>query len=432
MLEVDTTILTLDKVLQTSGHVDRFTDWMCRDTKTGDIFRADHLLEAVLEARIEGDAQARGQAKTVEAEVDAAKAKRKKVKSTAVQLDDAVAAEYRHVLAQIDNYQGPALWELMQKFAIKAPETGNDLTEPIEFNLMFDTSIGPTGHVKGYLRPETAQGHFINFARLLDFNNGKVPFASAQIGKSFRNEIAPRQGLLRVREFVMAEIEHYVDPLRKDHARFDEVADFKLALLAKDVQLSGSTEVTHMAIGEAVAKGIVDNQTLGYFLVRIHLFLVKIGIDPARLRFRQHMANEMAHYASDCWDAEIQSSYGWIECVGCADRSAYDLTVHSAKTGAKLVVREALAEPVVEDRLVAELDKKKLGPAFKKEAGTVAATIEALDQERLACVQRELEQKGSSDIVGPDARTFTLTPEFVKIVSRTFRETSASVLGSRR
>jgi glycyl-tRNA synthetase len=73
------------------------------------------------------------------------------------------------------------------------------LTTPVEFNLMFESNIGPTGQIKGYLRPETAQGHFVNFARLLEFNNGRVPFASAQIGRSFRNEISPKQGLLRVR-----------------------------------------------------------------------------------------------------------------------------------------------------------------------------------------------------------------------------------------
>lgn len=141
-------------------------------------------------------------------------------------------------------------------------------------------------------------------------------------------------------------------------------------------------------------QGIVDNETLGYFLVRIYLFLVKIGIDPSRLRFRQHMANEMAHYAADCWDAEIQNSYGWIECVGCADRSAYDLTVHSVRTGSKLVVREALEQPKVEERLVPVLDKKVMGPKFKKSAKIVEDTIMALNEERLNCISTELQQKG--------------------------------------
>ena len=106
------------------------------------------------------------------------------------------------------------------------------------------------------------------------------------------------------------------------------------------------------------------------------------------------MSNEMAHYAADCWDAEIQSSYGWIECVGCADRSAYDLTVHSVRTGTKLVVRDQLPEPVIEERWHPELDKKKLGPLFKKDAGVLEKLVAAFDQERLACVATELSQKG--------------------------------------
>lgn len=73
----------------------------------------------------------------------------------------------------------------------------------------------------------------------------------------------------------------------------------------------------------------MDNETLGYFIARTYLFLTKLGINKDRLRFRQHLANEMAHYAQDCWDAEIECSYGWFECVGCADRSAYDLKAHS-------------------------------------------------------------------------------------------------------
>ena len=82
---------------------------------------------------------------------------------------------------------------------IKAPETNNELTQPEPFNLMFKTSIGPDGKLVGFLRPETAQGIFVNFGKLLEYNGGRMPFASAQIGLGFRNEIAPRNGLLRVR-----------------------------------------------------------------------------------------------------------------------------------------------------------------------------------------------------------------------------------------
>ncbi|KPV76006.1 uncharacterized protein RHOBADRAFT_26231 [Rhodotorula graminis WP1] len=398
MLELDTTIMTLSDVLKTSGHVDKFTDWMVKDSKTNEVYRADHLVEGVLEARLKGDKEARGVAEVQEVEDPTQKKKKKKVKSVAVKLDDKVVAEYESTLAKIDNYTGAELGQLIRDFKIVAPETGNEVTEPVEFNLMFDSSIGPTGQIKGYLRPETAQGHFVNFNRLLDFNNGRVPFASAQIGRSFRNEISPRSGLLRVREFTMAEIEHFVDPLDKSHERFEAVKDIKLRLLPKDVQSAGKTDISEVAVGEAVSSGMVDNETLGFFIARIYLFLTKIGINPQRLRFRQHMANEMAHYAADCWDAEIETSYGWIECVGCADRSAYDLTVHSVKTGNKLVVRQPLKEPRIVDKIVATIDKKAFGPMFKREAKAIEDAILSLSDECLKKAMDELNDKQAATI----------------------------------
>ncbi|KAJ2005101.1 Glycine--tRNA ligase 1, mitochondrial, partial [Coemansia thaxteri] len=282
MLEVDCSIMTLAQVLKTSGHVDKFVDWMCRDAVTGETFRADHLVEGVLESRLEGDALARKLAGlTVSAEPDAApkadskkKNKKKGGPITATMLDDSVVAEYKNILAQIDNYDGEGLAALIATHAIRNPSTGNEVTKPATFNLMFECSIGPSGNLKGYLRPETAQGQFLNFPRLLDFNNQKMPFASAMVGRSFRNEIAPRNGLLRVREFTMAEIEHYVDPKNKDHPRFDEVADVKLRLLPRHIQLDGKSEPIVMSVGEAVASGTVDNRTLGYFLGRIYLYLM--------------------------------------------------------------------------------------------------------------------------------------------------------------
>lgn len=100
MLELDTTVMTPSPVFETSGHVARFADWMVKDTKTGDVLRADHLVEGVLEARLKGDKEARGQVEEVVVATDEKK-KKKKVKSTAVKLDDAVVAEYDNVLAQV-------------------------------------------------------------------------------------------------------------------------------------------------------------------------------------------------------------------------------------------------------------------------------------------------------------------------------------------
>jgi glycyl-tRNA synthetase len=266
---------------------------------------------------------------------------------------------------------------------------------------MFKSTIGPSAASPVYLRPETAQGQFLNFKKLLEYNQGSMPFASASVGKSYRNEISPRTGLLRVREFLMAEIEHYVDPDKKQHPRFGEVSDVMLPLLDRETQLAGKTVPQKLTVGQAVELKIIDNQTLGYFLGRVFLFLQNIGVDPPKVRFRQHLANEMAHYACDCWDAELLTSYGWVECVGCADRSAYDLTVHSKYTGTSLTVKEALPEPIKVEAWQATLDKKLVGPRFKKDAKAVQTAVEELDQATLESLASELAEKGTVTVMTP-------------------------------
>lgn len=421
MLEVDCTMLTPHEVLKTSGHVEKFADWMCKDPKTGEIFRADHLVEEVLESRLNGDKEARGQKVEVDEEKEAKKKKKTK-DIKALKLDDSIVKEYQETLAKIDNYNGEELGELIVKFDIRNPTTGGTVEPPVAFNLMFQTSIGPSSNLAGYLRPETAQGQFLTFQKLLEFNQQAMPFASACIGKSFRNEISPRSGLLRVREFLMAEIEHFVDPEGgKKHPRFDEVKDVELVLLDRKVQLEGRTDVKRVKIGEAVSSGLVDSESLGYFIARIHLFLKKIGIDQDKVRFRQHMANEMAHYAADCWDAELLTSFGWIECVGCADRSAYDLTVHAKKTGAPLCVRELLSQPLKVEEWAVEIDKKKFGPKFKKDGKTVEAAVEALSQSLREKLAIDLSRSGKIeiDVAGVGDGKVEIGNDLIKIKQRT-------------
>lgn len=381
MLELDTTIMTPHDVLKTSGHVDRFTDYMVKDLKTGDFFRADHLLEAAVERRL------------------------KDPKCPAAERD-----ECESILAKIDGYGQEDLQALLKRFQ-PLSEAGNELGPVVRFNLMFGTEIGPTGALKGYLRPETAQGQFTNFKRLLEYNNDRMPFASAQIGKSFRNEISPRSGLLRVREFTMAEIEHYVHPERKQHARFHEVAAMELNFLPRTIQQDGSSKSVRMSIGAAVSSGLVNNETLGYYLARVAMFLLKIGIREEHLRFRQHMANEMAHYASDCWDAEIESSYGWVECVGCADRACFDLSQHSSVTGERLVARERLAEPVSINVRKLQIDRAGLGKTFKADAKAICAVLDALsgEEEQRAVIE-------SLQVTLADGRVIQLPPGSVSLV----------------
>jgi len=383
MLEVDCTVLTPEPILEASGHVARFADLMVKDTKNGECFRLDHLIKTALE-KVCSDKKTTAETK----------------------------AECEDIVIRLDGMNKDEMAAVMKKFDMKAPLTNNPLTEPIEFNLMFQTHIGPSGAVRGFLRPETAQGIFVNFKRLLEFNQGKLPFAAAQIGNAFRNEISPRSGLIRVREFTMAEIEHFCDPVDKSHPKFSSVTDTVMTLYSANNQMGGEAAKL-VSIGDAVSSGMVANETLGYFMVRIQSFLLKMGVDSGRLRFRQHMANEMAHYACDCWDAELLTSYGWVECVGCADRSAYDLTQHTLATGVKLCAEKRLPEPVTKDIMEIVPNKGAIGKAFKKEAKSVTDMLAKLSLEQVTKVEADL--AGGDTNLDVDGKQVTLNKDMITV-----------------
>ena len=148
----------------------------------------------------------------------------------------------------------------------------------------FSTMIGPTGKIPGFMRPETAQGIFVNFKKLLEFNNQRVPFAAAQVGLAYRNEIAPRGGLVRVREFQQAEIEHFCGADGgKKHPKFDEVKDTVMILLPKGNQ-TGEDKIIKKTIGDAVKDGDVSTETLGYYLARSQMYYEEIGINLGEFR----------------------------------------------------------------------------------------------------------------------------------------------------
>jgi glycyl-tRNA synthetase len=138
--------------------------------------------------------------------------------------------------------------------------------------------------------------------------------------------------------------------------------------------------INDIKIGEAVSSGLINNQTLAYFLCRTYLFLTAVGIRPEGIRFRQHRSKEMAHYASDCWDAEIETSYGWVECVGHAMRDAFDLTKHSEKTKVELVAARPLEKPITVKSIKITIEKPKMGKAFKKDAKYVTSVIEGWNE----------------------------------------------------
>jgi len=391
MLEMECSCLTPEPVLKTSGHVERFTDLMVKDAVLGECFRADKLLEDAIDNFLEDPVN--------------------------VGLTSEEKEAHLRIQRQADAFKPEELDTQLQKYGVKSP-SGDNFGPCFPFNLMFKTSIGPEGTSVGYLRPETAQGLFVNFRRLLEYNAQKMPFAAAQIGLGFRNEIAPRSGLLRVREFCMGEIEHFVNPKDKKHPNFPSVAGKELVLFGRDEQL-GSGKTKKMSMGVAVSTGYIDNETLAYFMARTQLFMEKIGMDPDRLRFRQHLATEMAHYACDCWDLEIQSSYGWVECVGHADRACYDLEVHGKDTNTSMLATLKYDTPVDSEIATIKFNRKLLGMAFKKEQRVVSAAMEQLAEnwDDFEKVAKELETNGTAVVDG-----FNITKDML-----TWKKTSKKV-----
>lgn len=165
-----------------------------------------------------------------------------------------------------------------------------------------------------------------------------------------------------------------------------------------------------MTIGEAVRNGIVNNETLGYMIVRTYLFLISVGVSKEFIRFRQHLPTEMAHYAADCWDAEIFCSYGWLECVGIADRSAFDLNAHSAAAKCDLTYKEVLDKPIEKEVLaITKASGVMVMKAFAKEGKMVKEHIEALSQDELAALEADV-KKGPKKLE-IDGKSFELKPE---------------------
>jgi glycyl-tRNA synthetase len=281
MAEIFCPRVTPEEVLAASGHVAEFTDMVVKCVK-GHPSRADHLV---------------------------------------------TAAGY---VGNSGVLKAPELDEQIVQLKAKCPTCGETKFSPAaRQNLMNQTEIGPGSGRVGYLRPETAQGIFTDYPLLFRHFREKLPFGVVQLGGSNRNEISPRQGMLRLREFSMMEAEVFYDPGAKTHPRFSQVAGRSATFVPN------SDEKDHvLTFGEAVKTGMVANEALAYWLARTQEFLLAAGMDPKRLHFRQHLKNEMAHYAADCWDAEFHSDrYGWVECVGIADRGSYDLTQHAKHSG---------------------------------------------------------------------------------------------------
>jgi glycyl-tRNA synthetase len=326
--EIECPTIAQEAVFIASGHVKGFSDKMCQCPHCREYLRADHVAEA-------GNIQ------------------------------NASVMKNEDLAAAIISCRCPACEEVL------------GTVEVFNFNLMFSTTIGPGSQRTGYLRPETAQGMFVDFARLLRFYRDKLPFGAVQIGKSYRNEISPRQGMIRLREFTQAEAEIFVHPDGKNHhPAFGRYADYRMPLLTYVHQQNCENPV-EITMRQAVDQGIIANEYVAYYVALTHDMLVTIGIKPERLRFRQHLPDERAHYATDCWDAEVYSPrFGWVETVGIADRTDYDLKAHAGHSGTPMTVFIQYDQPkkIARRRIIPNMSV--LGKQYRLKARAVFAALE--------------------------------------------------------
>jgi len=274
---IDGSIVTNPKVWEASGHVDCFTDMLIDCEKCGNRLRADIAIEDQLKVTTDG-------------------------------LEESKIKGYVKEL--------------------KCPKCKGNFKQPIPFNLMFTTNVGPVEGETAYLRPETAQVMFADFKLVVENARLKLPFGIAQMGKAYRNEISPRDFLFRSREFEQMEIEYCVHPEKKYECPYiKDVLKHKVVILSSDMQEKGK-EAEKMSIKDALDKKIIKTEWLAYWLVMEHKWFISLGAKADNFRLRQHMENELAHYSSDCWDLEYNFPFGYKELQGMADRSDYDLQQH--------------------------------------------------------------------------------------------------------
>ena len=201
---------------------------------------------------------------------------------------------------------------------------------------MFTTNVGPvvTDSIKAYLRPETAQLIFADFRDTMENARMKLPFGIAQQGKSFRNEIAPRDFLFRCREFEQMEIEYFIDP-RKECPY--EIPSEEILVYSEEMQ-KNSEAPAKMHIKHAFDEKIIKNKWHAYWIATEFRMFLSLGAKKEKFRIRQHVSEEKAHYSQDTWDLEYEFPFGWKELLGFADRGDFDLKQHEKFSGKELKV----------------------------------------------------------------------------------------------
>ncbi|MFU8868233.1 glycine--tRNA ligase [Natronococcus sp.] len=366
-MEIDAPTIMPEPVFEASGHLEGFDDMLVECPECGESHRADHVVEDNTE------------------------------------YEDA------------ESLPIPEVEEVIAEYELVCPSCGAGLAgQAVEaFNLMFATNIGPGDSQPGYLRPETAQGIFVEFPRLKEYARNQLPFGVTQIGRAYRNEISPRRSIIRTREFTQAELEYFIDP-EEDEPPLERVADVEVRLYPVGEQNDEDGSEIETTIGEAVEEGIIADEWVAYFLGVAKPWYEAVGVDMDRFRFRQHLSGERAHYAADCWDAESEIDGNWIEMAGFANRTDYDLSKHEEYSEDRFTVFKQYDEPKTVERATVDPDMSYLGPEFGGAAQTVVAELEALAERDRAAFEGdgvEIELEGESHVIPVEKTGFSVDEE---------------------
>jgi glycyl-tRNA synthetase len=291
ILEIETSVIMPGNVLEASGHVENFMEPTVECVKCKRKFRADHLLQEF------------GEMTDTETEK-----------------------------LSLQNFV-----DELKSRKIRCPECGGDFNKAEQFMTMFTTTIGPYSDSVGYGRPEAAQGIFVEFKRIFESVRSRLPLGVAQIGHALRNEISPRQGPVRLREFTIIDIEFFFDPEDKKCLIINEVEDETLCLVLAENKLKDITEPITLTIKEALSKGIIKEEWQAYFMALAKRFLVEIGVPEEKQRFIEKLDYERAHYSMQGFDQEVYlERWGWTEVSGHNYRTDYDLSRHMKASGVEL------------------------------------------------------------------------------------------------
>lgn len=288
VVEIETPMITPSKVLEASGHVENFTDPIVECQKCHKIYRADHLIEETLRLSVEG-------------------------------------------------LKPSELTNIILQKGLKCPSCGGELGEVRNFNLLFSTTIGPYAGSVGYLRPETAQGMFTAFRRVFESTRERLPLGIAQVGRVGRNEISPRQGLVRMREFTIMEVEFFIDPEDKDVPQLERYWEEGFHVLFKDAKEKGGDPV-RVKVKDLVSEKLVVNPWMAFWMATASRFVKSLGISEGSFYFEEKLPHERAHYSSQTFDQIVKVMGEKVEISGHAYRGDYDLSRHSRFSGEDLSV----------------------------------------------------------------------------------------------